>query len=115
MATRNSVQNRDSRYVQGGVSETFQERLGWWERDVEGLLHAATDIRMKIPPKYDRRPDRLAFDMYGRSSLMWLVLQYNNIVDINEEFISGKEIRLPDPSRATFSFLNKRTGGVPAT
>lgn len=114
MATTDSVQNRDSRYVQGGVTETFNNRLGWWERDLEGFAQDATDIRVVISSRYSKRPDRLAFDIYGKSSLMWLVLQYNSIVDINEEFVAGKAIRLPDPSRATFSFLNKRTGGVPA-
>lgn len=114
MATRKSVQNRESRYVQGGETETFENRLGWWERDLDTFQEDATDIFITISPQFDKRPDRLAFQMYGRASLQWLVLQYNSIVDINEEFLSGKTIRLPDPSRATFSFLNKRTGGVPA-
>ncbi len=113
MANRNSVQNRESRYTQGGETETFDNRLGWWERDINNLSPDASDLFITIAPQYDKRPDRLAFDMYGRSGLQWLVLQYNSIVDINEEFISGKEIRLPDPSRATLTFLNKRTGGKP--
>ncbi len=111
MANTKSIQNRESRYTQGGVTETFDGRLGWWERDIETISEDPTDMFITIAPQYDRRPDRLAFDMYGRSGLQWLVLQYNSIVDINEEFITGKEIRLPDPSRASLTFLNKRTGG----
>lgn len=113
MAKRNSVQNRESRYVQGGDTDTYENRLGWWERDLETFQEDTTDIFMKISPQFDKRPDKLAFQMYGRATLQWLVLQYNSIVDINEEFVAGKVIRLPDPSRATFAFLNKRVGGVP--
>jgi hypothetical protein len=108
-----SVENREARYVQGGETDVFENRLGWWERDLETFSFQASDLFVTIAPQYDKRPDRMAFDMYGRSGLQWLILQYNSIVDINEEFRSGKEIRLPDPSRATFSFLNKKTGGVP--
>jgi len=115
MSNRNSVQSRESRYVQGGDTDVFENRLGWWERDIGTFQDDATDLFITIAPQYSKRPDRLAFDMYGRSGLQWLVLQYNNIVDINEEFLAGKKIRLPDPSRAAFSFLNKRTGGIPAT
>ena len=114
MASRTSVQNRESRYTQGGETETYEERLGWWERDIDSLRHDATDLIIKIPADHDRRPDVTAFQYYGRSNLMWLVLQYNSIVDINEEYRAGKEIRLPEPSRASLTLLNKRTGGVPA-
>ena len=114
MAVRNSVQNRESRYVQGGDTDVFENRLGWWERDIATFVPDSTDIILTIGPQYDRRPDKLAFQLYGRANLQWLVLQYNSIVDINEEFIAGKEIRVPDPSRASLGFLNKRTGGIPA-
>jgi len=114
MASRTSVQNRESRYTQGGETETYEKRLGWWERDIDTFQPDVSDIIVTIAPQYDRRPDKMAFDFYGRSGLMWLVLQYNSIVDINEEFIAGKKIRLPEPSRASLTLLNKRTGGVPA-
>ncbi len=113
MSNRKSVESRESRYVQGGETETFDKRLGWWERDIITVSQDASDIFITIASQYDKRPDRLAFDMYGRSGLQWLVLQYNSIVDINEEFIAGREIRLPEPSRASLTFLNKRTGGIP--
>lgn len=113
MAVRNSTQNSKSRYTQGGDTETFQRRLGWWERDLENFQHADDDVFITIANKYDRRPDVLAADYFGSAQLMWLVLQYNSIVDINEEFLAGKRIRLPNTSRALFSMLNKSTGGVP--
>jgi len=113
MASRNSVESRQSRYVQGGETDVYEKRLGWWERDIDTFAPDSSDLFLVIPPQYDRRPDRLAFDWYGRANLQWLVLQYNSIVDINEEFLAGKEIRLPDPSRVSLGFLNKKTGGQP--
>ena len=112
MASRNSTDSRDSRYTQGGETEKFEERLGWWERDLDSFLEQTDDVFVTIAPQYDRRPDKMASDMFGRSTAMWVILQYNSIVDINEEFRAGKRIRVPEPSRAQFTILNKPTGGV---
>ena len=113
MAVRNSVDGAKSRYSQGGETEEFEERLGWWERDLETLQERDDDIFITIASKYDKRPDLFAADFYGSTLLMWVVLQFNNIVDINEEFIMGKTIRMPTMERTLFDFLNKRTGGIP--
>lgn len=111
MAVRNSTQSRQSRYVQGGETDIYSTRLGWWERDLETFGFRSDDLFIEIAPQYDKRPDLMAADLYGRSTLMWIILQYNSIVDINEEFIAGKEIRIPEPSRATLDFLTNNTGG----
>ena len=112
MALNNSLDNAKGRYTQGGETEAFDQRLGWWERDLETLRQADDDLFIVIQPQYNKRPDLLAADFYGSTLLMWMVLQFNNIVDINEEFITGKEIRMPSTQRVLFDFLNKRTGGV---
>ncbi len=102
-----SDQVRDSRYVQGGDTEKFPKRLGWWERRV--IQTADDDVTVQIPSKYDKRPDLLAAEIYGRSTLMWVVLQFNNIVDINVEFVAGRTIRLPTPKRVMTQILTKST------
>jgi len=66
-----------------------------------------TDIIYVIPVVYAGKPDLIAFDYYGRNDLGWLVLQYNNIVDINEELTVGKTIRLPAKRRVFYSILSK--------
>ena len=109
----NSVEYQYSRYVQGGLTDRYNNRLGWWERDLDLLVEDDTDVFITIAPKYDKRPDLLAADYFGSTLLMWLVLQFNNIVDINEEFIAGKRIRMPATQRVLFDFLNKPTGGIP--
>lgn len=105
-----SVKQAKSRYTQGGETERFQNRLGWWERFP--MPQRDDDLFITISAQYDKRPDRLAADYFGSSLLMWIVLQYNNIVDINEEFVSGKEIRLPEVTRALLEFTGKAVGGV---
>jgi len=108
-----SVDKKNSRYVQGGLTDAYPTRLGWWERyPLE--LHE-DDTIYNIPPEHSRRPDKVAFAFYGRASYAWIILQYNNIVDINLEFISGKEIRVPTIERVTFDIMNKTTGGNPVT
>jgi hypothetical protein len=106
-----STNNTLSRYVQGGVTDVYQNRLGWW--DGFNLERSNDDITFVLDPKYDTRPDLLAYDMYGKATLMWLVLQYNNIVDINEEFVSGATITLPTKSRVFTSILAYQAGGKP--
>lgn len=113
MATRkkSSVNKRNSRYVQGGTTTTFPLRLGWWERLT--MEQSDDDLFVVITSRQDRRPDLIAFDYYQKAELGWVVLQYNNIADINEELTAGTTIRLPQPERVFFDMLNRPTGGVP--
>lgn len=105
----NSVEQKHSRYVQGGDTDRFENRLGWWERLT--FPKHPTDFNFLITPKYNLRPDLVAKDVYGTANLMWLVLQYSNIVDINTEFISGKNMLLPTTERVLSSMLGRSTGG----
>ncbi len=110
MAT-SSVNKRNSRYVQGGTTTTFPLRLGFWER--LAMLSDDDDIFHTVTNRQDRRADIIADDVYGKPDLAWIVLQFNNIVDINLELQAGTEIRLPTPDRVFFDMLNRPVGGVP--
>lgn len=103
--TERSDRQGSGRYIQGGAVESYPERIGWWERKV--MEPSNTDVEFTLTTKYNKRPDLLAFDMYGSSRLMWLVLQFNSIVDINVEFVTGKTIRLPLSSRVFTDLLSK--------
>lgn len=100
MSARSSLKSPLSRYVQGGTTQMLGNKLGWWERTI--LFARADDISFPLTAKYHQRPDLLAHAAYGKASYMWLVLQYNNILDVNTEFVEGKMISLPSPSRVTF-------------
>ena len=111
MAKTSSVNKRNTRYVQGGTTTTYPQRLGWWNRLV--MEEGDDDIVYTITSRQDRRPDLIAYDVYGKQELGWLVLQFNNIVDLNLELRAGTDIRLPSPDRVFFDMLNRPIGGVP--
>ena len=91
--TTSSVNDPNSRYVQGGTTDVYPARLGWWERLV--IEPASDDTTFYLPPSYNLRPDLLAYDLYGKAVYAWIILQYNSIVDINTEFVTGAQITYP--------------------
>lgn len=104
----NSVDYRNSRYVQGGDVEIFPTRLGWWERRI--IETADDDLTLLITSDFDKRPDLLAYNLYGKAALSWIILQYNNILDINTEFVAGKTITVPSPARVVLDITTQSTG-----
>ena len=94
------------RYGYGGGVVDLGNRLGWWER--ENIPKSVTDTSITIAPKYNKRPDLLAFDLYGNSTLMWVLLQFNNIVDVNAEFVTGAVLTVPSKTRVFTEILKKR-------
>ena len=61
------------------------------------------DFYYTIEPQYTHRPDLLAFDLYGESSLWWVFIQRNLDVlqDPIFDFVPGKKIYIN--YRASFS------------
>jgi Base plate wedge protein 53 len=105
MTFRRSDQQRGGRFVQGGTIDVVGNRLGWWER--VKFAKSPTDIPYVITAKYASRPDLLAFDLYGRPTLMWFIMQYNNISDVHVDFVEGLTIMLPTKSRVFGELLSK--------
>jgi len=106
MAVPNSSKQAEGRYVQGGVSESIGKRLAWWERRV--YAKSPTDVTLVLISKYNRRPDLLAYDLYGKSGLQWFILQYNAISDITT-FEQGLTLVLPTRARLFGELLSKTT------
>ncbi len=103
-----SLDKKNSRFVQGGKTDIFERRLGWWDRFPNFARHTKGGLTIdKLPAKYDGRPDLLSYDAYGDNNLEWVILQANNIVDINEEFVTGATIKLPHPKMLKSSILTK--------
>ena len=105
----NSVLNQTSRYTQGGLTDVFTNRVGFWDRF--DMPRASDDLAFVIDARTNIRPDLVSYDIYEKANLQWFVLQYNNIVDINEEFITGRRIVLPTPVRLLAAILTRSTGG----
>lgn len=102
---KNSLSKKYTRMLNGGETEIKGNKLGWWERK-PFEKNISTDYIVTIPEIYDKRPDLMAYQVYGKPELFWLVLQYNDIVDIEEEFVSGKEIILPSRIRTLSGLVN---------
>lgn len=106
---KSSMKKKNSRYLQGGETEVFKERLGWWEKRTDIPNEQFDDTVFVITKKYEYRPYIVAKIFLGREDLEWLILQYNEIVDIMEEFVVGRQIRIPAKSRVNFSITTKPT------
>lgn len=107
--TNNVVEAPKSRYTQGGVTDRYPNRVGWWERFI--LEKQDTDLTVEIFADEDRRPDKVAHRIYDNVRLTWLVLQYNAIVDVETEFRTGMTIRLPEERRVYLDIVTNPTGG----
>jgi len=103
---KRSIDNRYSRYVKSGITTQHKTRTGWWERKKFTL--SDSDDEYRIEAEYHQRPSKLALDRYGKSEYMFFILQYNNILDIQAEFIEGNVIRLPTPERVHQDLLSGR-------
>lgn len=104
-----SVESSSSRYTQGGETDVFRTRLGWWERTL--FNRDPSDVSVIVTSVTAGRPDLIAFNLYQKANLQWLVLQYNNIVDVNTEIVVGAKLTLPSPSRLQSTILTRSTGG----
>lgn len=107
--TKKATDNRNSRYVQGGTTDIYSNRLGWWERKT--LERQDDDIRIIIRQSEGKRPDLISFRIYGKAIYSWVVLQYNNIVDPETELLHGKELFLPTQKRLILDIITKPPGG----
>ncbi len=100
---KSNKQNR-GRFVNGGKTDDLGNRLGWWER--VKFKSSPSDVPLELGAKYNMRPDLLAYDLYGKSSLSWFVLQYNHVLDITE-FVTGLQLILPTKSRLFREMLTR--------
>lgn len=109
----NSTENRNSRYVQGGLTDIYKNRLGWWEK--REIKHQDNDIVFTILSHEESRPDSISQRFYGKPIYAWLVLQYNSIVDPETELKVGTTLRLPSQQRLILDIISKPEGGKPVT
>lgn len=70
------------------------------------ISRSSQDVLFKINKFYEFRPDLLANDMYGKSSLWWVFAMRNpNVIqDPIFDFSIGKKIYIPD-SKTLFTSL----------
>ena len=105
-----SVDNRNSRYVQGGETEIYSNRTGWWERRI--FERQDDDILFTVTAATEKRPDTISDLIYGKAIYAWLVLEYNHIIDIETELLAGAELFLPSRERLILDIITAPTGGI---
>jgi len=103
LSTTKSTDQPNTRYNKGGITTINPTSLGWWERNI--IPRSYDDVTIIIDKRYAGRPDLLAYDVYGRSSYMWIILQMNNIVDLNVEFAEGSTVYVPTVDRVMTQIL----------
>lgn len=108
---KNSLRRAYSRVLQGGTSDISGDKISWWERKNINAADANV-FNYTITPKTAGRPDTVAYDIYGTTELEWVVLQYNNIVDVSEEFVAGKVIKLPTQQYLLSAIMTKSVGSI---
>lgn len=109
MRNKNSLFENTSRYVHGGVSETQNGRLEWWERTQ--FAEDATDQMYTVEKFYEGRLDLIASVFYNDPHYWWVIAQFNNILDPASEIVEGRILRLPTYARLSMMLTGKQ-GGV---
>lgn len=111
---RNSLYLKNSRYVSGGVTETNQSALEWWER--LNFTTDPTDTAYVVENKYEGRLDQIVAVHLGTQFVgsWWVVAMLNNILDPYTEIYEGRVLYLPTRERLS-SILDGRLGGTPST
>jgi hypothetical protein len=107
-----SLQNKNSRYVAGGLTETANGFIEWWER--ANFKRDESDIIYVVENFYENRLDLISAVFYGQSRYWWLLAQYNNILDPFSEVEAGRVLFIPTPDRVQM-MTDTRKGGVPST
>lgn len=107
MVTKRSDQRREGRYVHGGTPTVKGDRIGWWERKI--YTRSPLDVEYVVTKRYAKRPDLLAYDLYGRANLMWFILQYNHVSDVATEFVEGTVLMLPTANRLFSEILTSKS------
>jgi len=103
---KTSLSRSKSRMVQGGTSTVIGDKISWIERRDISAIGDSNDISVVLDITTVYRLDRLAFKYYRNSELEWVILQYNDIVDVSDLSI-GDVIRIPSNAYVNTMILNK--------
>ena len=107
----NSLFNKYSRYVGGGITEQSNDMIEWWERSI--FEQDDSDIIYTVENFYEGRLDLIASVFYNEPRYWWVIAQYNNILDPFKETTAGKVLTIPSKDRLSL-MLGRKMGGIPS-
>lgn len=106
----NSLENRFSRYIAGGISEVANGKIEWWERSTS-FTSDDTDSEYAVENRYEGRLDKIASDFFGNPRYWWIIAQINNILDPIKEITPGRIIKIPSLQRVQ-TLMTSNIGGI---
>lgn len=109
MNNANSLYNKYSRYIAGGISEVADNRIDWWERG--NLAGADDDTIYVVENFYEGRLDLIASVFYNEPRWWWIIAQYNSVLDPFGEILAGRVLLLPAKERI-MSMISTKKGGI---
>lgn len=92
-----SLDNKYSRYIQGGTTAAGTIGLGWWERKI--FAKDPSDQVYYVENRLEHRIDLIAHEFFGDSRLWWVIAQYNDLLDPHSEIVAGRMLVIPTKSR----------------
>jgi|688.fasta_scaffold13800_9 hypothetical protein len=108
--TTSSVQQKLSRFVQGGLTEVGPIGLEWWGR-FNFPVDEASDVLYTINETTAGRLDKVAYGFYNDPGLWWVIAQYNYLLDPYEEAFIGRVLTIPSNERVQL-LLTQKVGGI---
>jgi len=100
-----SLDNKYSRYVQGGTTSSNAIGLDWWERRI--LPKDDSDLIYYVENAYEHRIDLISEAFYGDGRYWWVIAQFNDLIDPYSEVVAGRLLVLPTQSRLFTEILSK--------
>ena len=100
-----SLDNKYSRYVQGGTTSVNKIGLDWWERRI--FSKDPSDIVYYVENKFEYRIDLIADAFFGDSRYWWVIAQFNDILDPHSELVAGRRLIIPTKNRLFSEMLTK--------
>ena len=94
-----SIHGDSSYYKETPIKDFY---LDLWQAESYEVPASIDDEQMVISSKYHRRPDLLAYDLFGDSKLWWIFPMRNKdlLIDPINDFVSGLEIWIPSNAGA---------------
>lgn len=90
-----TVYDRSSNYFSTNMNTKY---LGIYAPTITEDNLAPETYKLEISTKYDRRPDLLAYDLFGSPSVWWIFAHYNRdiLYDPVYDFKAGTVIKVPE-------------------
>lgn len=108
--TNSSIEQKLSRYVQGGLTEVGPIGLEWWGR-FNFPIDEASDLHYIIDETTAGRLDKVAYGFYNDPALWWVIAQYNYLLDPYEEAFIGRILTIPSNERVQL-LMTQKVGGI---